>query len=44
MQGSSTKPCRRRHCPLQAGWPHRRARREALRHEGDGDGAAHRGV
>ena len=24
--------------------PHRRARREALRHAGDGDGAAHRGV
>ena len=36
MQGSSPEPCRRRHCPAQAGWPHRRARREALRHAGDG--------
>jgi hypothetical protein len=21
MQGSPPEPCRRRHCPLQAGWP-----------------------
>src|ERR1700730_5423072 len=42
MQGSSPEPCRRRHCPAQAGWPHRRARREALRHAGDG--AARRGL
>ena len=44
MQGSSPKPCRRRHRSLQAGWPHRRARPEALRHVGDGNGATHRGV
>ena len=37
MQGSSPEPCRRRHCAVQAGWPHRRARREALRHVGDGE-------
>jgi hypothetical protein len=31
MQRRSPEPCRRRHRPAQAGWPHRRARREALR-------------
>jgi hypothetical protein len=44
VQGSSPEPCRRRDRPLQAGWPHRRARRETLRHAGDGDEAAHRSV
>jgi hypothetical protein len=29
-QGGSPEPCRRPHCPAQAGWPHRTARREAL--------------
>ena len=29
-QRGSPEPCRRRHCPAQAGWPHRTARREAL--------------
>ena len=31
VQGGSPEPCRCRHCPAQAGWPHRTARREALR-------------
>ena len=31
-------------CPAQASWPHRRARREALRHALDRDGATGRGV
>ena len=44
MQGRSPEPCRRRHCPAQAGWPHRRARRKALRHTGDRDGATRRGL
>src|SRR6516165_12072877 len=44
MQGRAPEPCRRRHCPAQAGWPHRRARRKALRHAGDGDGATRRGL
>ena len=44
MQGGSPEPCRRRPCPAQAGWPHRRARREALRHAVDGDGATRRGL
>ena len=41
-KGGSPEPCRRRHFQAQAGWPHRRARREALRHAVDGDGATHR--
>src|SRR5271169_5206917 len=44
MQGRAPEPCRRRHCPAQAGWPHRRARRKAPRHAGDGDGATRRGL
>ena len=44
MQGGSPEPCRRRHFPAQAGWPHRRARREALRDAVDGDGPTHRGL
>ena len=44
MQGGSPEPCRRRPFPAQAGWPHRRARREALRHAFDGDGATRRGL
>src|SRR6267143_1843509 len=44
MQGSSPEPCRRRHFPAQAGWPHRTARREALRHTVDGDGATRRNL
>ena len=44
MQGGSPEPCRRRHCPAQAGWPHRTARREALRHPVNGDGAARLGL
>jgi len=31
-------------CPLQAGWPHRRARREALRHAIGGNGATRGGL
>ena len=30
-EGGAPEPCRR-HCPAQASWPHRTARREALRH------------
>jgi Tfp pilus assembly protein PilV len=44
MQGRSPEPCRRRYCPAQAGWPHRRARRKAPRHTGDGTGATRRGL
>jgi hypothetical protein len=29
VQGGSPEPCRIRHIPAQAGWPHRSARREA---------------
>src|ERR1700730_14103365 len=36
MQGGSPQPCRRRHFQAQAGGPHRRARREALRHAVEG--------
>jgi hypothetical protein len=43
MQGRSSEPCRRRDRPAQAGWPHRGARREALRDAVDGDGAARYG-
>ena len=35
---------RRRPCPTQAGWPHRRARRETLRHTVCRDGATRRGL
>src|SRR5215467_9618281 len=44
MQGCPPEPCRRRHCPAQAGWPHRRARREALRNAVGGNGATRRGL
>src|SRR5215470_2442609 len=44
MQGGPPEPCRRRHCPAQAGWPHRRARRQALRDALGGDGATRRGL
>jgi hypothetical protein len=44
LQGRSPEPCRRRHCPPQAGWPHRRARQEVVRNTVDGDGATRRGV
>ena len=43
-QGCSPEACRHRHCPAQTGWPRRRARRKALRHTGDGDGATRRGL
>src|ERR1700720_1739895 len=41
---ASPEPCWRRHRAVQTGWPHRRARREALRHASDGDGATRRGL
>ena len=44
MQGRSPKPRRRRPCPAQAGWPHRRTRWEALRHTVSGDDATWRGL
>src|SRR5215469_14700139 len=44
MQGCSPKPCRRGPCPTQEGWPHRRARRETLRHTVGRDGATRRGL
>src|SRR5215471_9282544 len=44
MQGSSPEPCWRRHRPAQAGWPHRRARRETLRHTVCRDGTTRRGL
>jgi hypothetical protein len=43
-KGGSPEPCQRRHFPAQAGWPHRRARRETLRRAVEGDGATHRGL
>src|SRR6516225_659135 len=44
MQGCSPKPRRRRPCPTQKSWPHRRARRETLRHTVGRDGATRRGL
>ena len=44
MQRRSPKPRRRRPCPTQTGWPHRRARRETLRHTVGRDGAARRAL
>ena len=44
MQGRSPEPCRRRDCPAQAGWPHRGARREALRHAVDRNRATRVGL
>jgi hypothetical protein len=44
MQGGAPEPCRRRHCPAQASWPHRTARREALRHAVGEVGATRRGL
>jgi hypothetical protein len=43
-KGGAPEPCRRRHCPAQASWPHRTARREALRHAVGEDGATRRGL
>jgi len=43
-KGARPKPRRRRPCPTQTGWPHRRARREALRQTVDGDRASRRGL
>ena len=42
--GGPPEPCRRRHCPPQASWPHRTARREALRHAVGEDGATRCGL
>jgi len=44
MPGSSPEPYRRRHFSAQARRPHRTARREALRHAIDKDGAIRRGL
>ena len=44
MEGRASEPCRRSDCPAQARWPHRRARREALRHTVDGDRATRCGL
>ena len=44
VRGGSPEPRRIRHIPAQAGWPHRTARREALRHAINGDGARHRSL
>jgi len=44
MQRRSPEPCRCRHCPAQAGRPHRGARREALRHAFGWGGATRRGL
>src|SRR5215469_13472149 len=44
MQGRSPKPRRRRPCPAQAAWPHRRTRWEALRHTVSGDDVTWRGL
>jgi hypothetical protein len=38
------EPCRCRDCAAQAGWPHRRSRREALRHASGGNGGTRRGL
>ena len=35
MQGRAPEPCRHRHFPAQESWPHRRARRQVLRHAAD---------
>jgi hypothetical protein len=43
-KGARPEPCRLRDCPAQAGWPPRRARREALRRTIDRPGAARRGL
>src|SRR5262245_24902297 len=44
MQRVSPEPCRGRHRPAQAGWPHRGARWEALCHAVGGDGATRHGL
>jgi GST-like protein len=44
LKGCSPEPCRCCHCPAQAGWAHRRARRKALRHVVDGDRATRRAL
>ena len=44
LQGGSPEPCRRCHRPAQTGWPHRRARRETLRHAVGGNGATRGGL
>src|ERR1700731_3756004 len=44
MQRRSPEPYRCRHCPAQAGWPHRTARREALRQTPGGSGGTRRGL
>jgi hypothetical protein len=44
MHGRSREPCRHCDCPTQAGWPHPRARREALRHALERNGATRVGL
>ena len=44
VQGGSPEPCWRGPCSAQAGWPHRRARRQALRHTVDADRATRRAL